>query len=216
MRRIEALTTGEIYHVYNRGVAKQALFHDNHDYRYFLDALSYYLEESTTLRFSMLPDEVRFGLSRSMPEQPLVKVLAYCLMPNHFHFVLQQLQDDGVTHCLRKALNSYTRAYNTRHRRVGPLFQGRFQAKRVEDDEQLLHLTRYVHLNPLMAKLTESAEQYRWSSMDAYLKKERHRLCQPDLVLAMLHTPNAYREFIDDYIGFARELEVIKKLIKDD
>ena len=102
----------------------------------------------------------------------IVDIGAYCLMPNHFHILLQQLQDNGISTFVRKLLNSYTRYFNTKNERIGPLFQGQFKAVRVESDEQLLHLTRYIHLNPLVGYVVKDLRNFEWSSYLDYIKNK--------------------------------------------
>src|SRR3990167_9139681 len=150
------ITTGGFYHVYIRGVAKQPIFHDERVFRQFLTSLSFYLEEPPLPGLSAAkkrPDELSDYLG-TVPSAPLVRIHAYCLMQNHFHLIVEQLADGGLSTFLRRVQLSYTRYYNTRHRRVGPLLQGAYQFVRIGNDEQLLHVSRYIHLNDFVAKLS--------------------------------------------------------------
>lgn len=208
--------TNAIYHVFNRGVAKQPLFHDERDYRQFLICLSFYLEASPTEKLSAAKQGHRLDEALAKPvDRPLVEILAYCLMPNHFHLVVRQLQDGGLSTFMRRALNSYTRYYNTRYRRVGTMFQGTFRAVLLESDEQLLHVTRYVHLNAPVAKLVDDPKLYPWSSYLIYLDSRSTRLCDPAMVLEMAGSPAMYESFVKDYLGYAHELALIKDLLID-
>lgn len=210
-----SFATGEIYHVYNRGVAKQVIFHNDHDYRHFLETIAFYLEAEPSLRFSKTDVEARGRILMREPEHPLVEVLAYCLMPNHFHFILRQQMEDGVSTLMRRALNSYTRAYNTKYKRIGTAFQGVFSAVHVASDEQFLHLTRYQHLNPYVARLVKRPDEYRWSSYPSYLQQRTTRLCHPNLALAMVGGAGNYRQFVEDYAAYAYEISLIKDLTID-
>ncbi len=205
-----------IYHVYNRGVAKQPLFHDEHDYHQFLICLSYYLESTPEGKLSDAKKSHRLEEILSEPVQkPIVEILAYCLMPNHFHLVVRQLADGGISTFMRRSLNSYTRYYNTRYRRVGTMFQGTFRAVFVGSDEQLLHVTRYVHLNAPVAKLTDDPRSYLWSSYQTYVAATSSRLCDPSLVLEIAGGPAVYESFTKDYLGYARDLAIVKDLLLD-
>lgn len=93
---------------------------------------------------------------QSLPQH--LEIISYCLMPNHFHLLVKQVIDHGIVKCLNNFSNSYTRYFNIRHDRVGPLFQGRFKAVRIETDEQLLQVSRYIHLNPVASSLIEETK----------------------------------------------------------
>lgn len=204
-----------VFHIYNRGVAKQPLFHDPQDCQHFLDTLSFYREATPERRFSKTDRDERRKLFAGPVKQPLVDIVAYCLMPNHFHLILVERVGSGISTFMRRAMNSYTRAYNTRYRRVGTIFQGTFCAVEVTSDEQLLHLSRYLHLNPFVARLVETPAAYEWSSYPAYLGGYASRIIQPELILGLAHTPAAYQEFVEDYMSYARELSRIKDLLLD-
>ena len=131
----------QIYHIFNRGVEKRTTFLDKRDYRRFLDSMDYYRIKNPT-RFSF---KKRSTLIENVTiDTPLVEILSFCLMPNHFHLLLRQIEEKGITNFISKLSNSYTRYFNVRHKRVGPLFQGTFKAVRVEDNKQLLHLSCYM------------------------------------------------------------------------
>ena len=206
--------TGQYYHIYNRGVAKQPLFHDSQDYQHFLLTMAHYLESAPTHRFSDLLPRDRAILLLGEPLTPIVEIVAYCLMPNHFHLLVRQLADGGITQFMQRSMNSYSRAYNTRYLRIGTIFQGRFSAIHVTTDEQLLHLVRYIHLNPVVSHICSRPEDYRWSSHQNYIKNETHRICHPQLVLNMIG--GRYQSFVSDHIAYANELELIKHLSLED
>lgn len=135
-------------------------------------------------------------------------------MPNHFHLILKQLTDNGVSRFVSNVSNGHAKYFNAKHRRVGPLYQGPFKAVRVETDEQLLHLTRYVHLNPVTAFLIEpkDLENYSWSSLGEYLGKKNKGICTVELVRNFFKNNDDYRKFVFDQVDYARELEKIKHL----
>lgn len=204
------LVTGHIYHLYNRGVAKQEIFFEDGDYLHFLLALVYYLEETPSLKLSLSTKFEKPTIKSSFPKKPLVEVLVFCLMPNHFHLLVKQLIDAGISTFIRRALNSYTRYYNVKHERVGTLFQGVFKASLIEDDNQLLQVSRYIHLNPFVSGLVDSPIRYQWSSYRSYLKKELLPLCHPELISDLTGSTQDYKEFVEDYAEYARTLHQIK------
>lgn len=208
----------EVYHLYNRGVAKQIIFNDWGDYQRFVDCLSFYLDAKPERKLSTAKkwgDELRATLSRPAI-QPMVEILAYCLMSNHFHLAVRQLTENGISLFMQRTLNSYVRYYNTRHSRVGPLFQGTYRAVHVETDEQLLHMSRYLHLNPHVARLTGELLTYPWSSYGLYLANRSNRLCRSDFILKMIGGAKRYENFVTDYASYAADIALVKDLVIDE
>lgn len=153
-----------------------------------------YRKLSTHLNFKEPP------LPKNFEQKALVKILVFCLMPNHFHLILQQLEDGGISEFIRRMLDSYTRYFNTKNDRVGSLFQGKFKAKIVETDEYLLHLSKYIHRNPL--KLTgwkNRLSEYTFSSYTEYLKKERNfPFCDISTIKDYFNGKvNSYQNFVE-------------------
>ena len=137
------------YHIYNRGVAKQPIFRDTRDFRQAVLGLNYYRARRPPLKLSRFKqlsvnDRETYLNTKISRDQLLVEVIGYVLMPNHFHLLLRQIADNGISVYVSRFTNSFTRFFNTRHDRVGPLLQGTFKAIRVENDERLLHLSRYI------------------------------------------------------------------------
>jgi len=132
-------------------------------------------------------------------------------MPTHVHFILKQLKQNGISIFMNHILNSYTRYFNTKHKRKGPLWEARFGSVLVEIDEHLIHLTRYVHLNPVAAKLVDKPENWKFSSYQEYLLQiPEDKICTYDELLDII--PNSYREFVEGRISYPQELQRIKKL----
>ena len=171
------------YHIYNRGVDKRKIFLNDFDYIRFLESLRDFndIESVGGIYLKKIRDR-RFGGTTSKKE-PLVRILCYCLMPNHYHFLLEQLENNGITGFMRRIGTGYSRYFNDKYERSGTLFESRFQAVLVERNEQLEHLLRYIHLNPLdvlepnwresgikdVNKAEKFLEKYRWSSHLAYI-----------------------------------------------
>lgn len=209
--RTVVLATNEIYHIYNRGVAGQPIFTKPKEYRRFKDLLLFY-QCQKPIRFSQLSTQERRELIQKEEGQRLVSVIGYCLMPNHFHLLLRQDNDQGITGFLRRITDSYGRYFNIINHRYGPLFQGNFKAVRIESNPQLLHVTRYIHLNPVTSYLVEHIERYPWSSLHEYIKN-RQDICDKGIVLDQFNSPQHYEEFIIDYQDYERDLKAIKHLL---
>ena len=135
--RVIPFVNDHYYHIYNRGVEKKPIFHTRWDYARFIKTIKYYQLEGPKVKLS------RFLISQTIrpdPDKKIVEIICYCLMPNHFHFLIKQSKEGGITEFISKLSNSYTKYFNTKNDRVGPLLQGEFKAVLVETDEQLLHL----------------------------------------------------------------------------
>lgn len=213
------LTTGEYYHIFNRGIARQPIFFTKRDYERFLLTLSYYRFADIPVklsRFLHLQKDTRVSLLKDLNEnkKTIVDVLCYALMPNHFHILLRQSADKGITRFMSKVINSYTRYVNTKRERVGDLLQGVFKAVHIETDEQLIHLSRYIHLNPLVSLVVEqdSFLSYPWSSLKDYLTGISS-FAETELILAHFESSRAYKQFILDRADYGRRLEEIKHLV---
>jgi putative transposase len=181
----EGAETGEIYHIYNRGVEKRVVFEKDADRIRFIHDLFEFNDSHQAKNTSRSMCEVGLRTSDAVkPRKQLVDILAWCLMPNHFHLLLRQKTDGGITTFMRKLGTGYTNAFNLKKDRVGPLFQGKFKIKHVSKESHLLHLPHYIHLNPLDLLTKDDAtsknlegiisflENYRWSSFRDYCNKK--------------------------------------------
>lgn len=194
------LETGCYYHLYNRGVEKRNIFLSHSDYLRFLEAIAFYQKTPTPMKLS----DFRRGkakFKKTEAQTDLVRIFCYCLMPNHFHLSIQQLQEKGVTIFLKRLLDSYTRYFNTKYERVGTLFQGSSKAKLVENDEYLLQLSKYIHRNPFPLDKW-GAKTYPYSSYNYYLtRKPRSSFCEADFILSYFSKSNpklGYQEFVEE------------------
>ncbi|MFH0936903.1 MAG: transposase [Candidatus Daviesbacteria bacterium] len=198
------------YHVYNRGVEKRQIFLTQRDYQRFLQTLYYYQFSGPKPKLSNLD---RFK-SQNFHENPrIIETICYCLMPNHFHLLLRQTKDEGTKEFMGKILNSYTKYFNTKQNRVGPLFQGTFKAVPIETDEQLIHVSRYIHLNPLISDLTKDLDSYPYSSYPEFIGLENNKICNVKSVLDLFKDSQDYKEFVSGHEDYAKELEIMKHLL---
>jgi putative transposase len=136
-------------------------------------------------------------------------------MPTHIHFILKQLKKNGISAFMRLILDSYTRYFNIKHQRKGPLWQSRFKNVLVESDEQMYHLTRYIHLNPVTAGLVEKPEQWMPSSYLEYIQQgnKKQRTCRFEDILTI--QPLEYKDFVENRVNYQKELALIKHLVLD-
>lgn len=144
---------GEWYHCYNRGIEKRVVFEDARDYHRFLELL-YLANDRSPLRRGDIQIHKFEEILKVPRNKKLVAIGAFCLLPNHFHLVLKEIVDGGITMFMRKIGTAYTMYFNARHERMGNLFLGPFQSRHVSTDRYFQHLINYVHCNP--ATLYES------------------------------------------------------------
>lgn len=218
--RITPLVTSHVYHVYNRGVARQPTFFSKRDYERIMLTFRYYRLYKPPRKLSYFlelpaPEREPWLLHQEKELTKLVEIVCFVLMPNHFHMLLRQLVDSGITTCLRNSLNSYTKFINTKYQRPGPLFQGEFKAIRMETDEQLLHVSRYIHLNPLVSSVVreDKLRTYPWSSLPVYLGSATSPYLSPTIVLNQFSPNNRYESFVFDHADYAKKLENVKHLL---
>lgn len=204
--RVHPLVNGEYYHIFNRGVDKMNIFRNSYGFQRFHKTMLYYQILGPKPRFSL------FAPTTNLIDKnkKIVEIICFCLMPNHFHFLLKQLVDGGITEFISKLSNSYTKYFNIKHKRVGPLFQGEFKSVLVESNEQLLHLSRYIHLNPLVSGLIKDLGNYSWSSYPEYTELSTQNICAKEIILNQFKSPKDYQKFILDQADYGKELEFIK------
>lgn len=209
--RIIPFASGEYYHIFNRGVAKMPIFLNMRDYKRFTKTVLYYQLEGPKPKFSNFsPLKTKLNLNKK-----IVEIICYCLMPNHFHFLLRQNRDLAITEFISKLSNSFTKYFNTKNKRVGPLFQGEFKAVHIESNEQLIHVSRYIHLNPLINYVVKDILEYRWSSYPEYAGIEGAQKCMKGTILGQFNSAKEYVRFVLDQEGYGRELERIKHQLLD-
>lgn len=203
------------YHIYNRGVEKRTTFLEEKDYLRFLETLDFYRKTPQPIKLSdhrRLKESIR----QIENQKELVKIFSYCLMPNHFHLLVKQLSDNGISTFMRKISDSYTRYFNTKYSRVGSLFQGKFKAKLIESDEYLLQLSKYIHRNPLPLPMWE-VRNYPYSSYNYYLSEEKHPFCDTEFINAYFSRTNpnlSYQSFVEQ--SDFEDLTLYSLLIDDD
>ncbi len=188
------------YHVYARGADKQSVFLDHADFTYFLSLFERYLSV----------DPLRDSSSREYPHlRGKADLLAYCLMGNHFHLFLFQIEEKAMSTLMRGVMTSYSRYFNTRYNRSGPLFESRYKASMIVTPSYFEHISRYIHLNP------KDWRTYPYSSIHAYIGGDQPEWLQPKRILEMFSDPSSYEAFMTDYEGYKSNLDEIKGELAD-
>lgn len=219
---------GEFYHLYTRGVEKQETFSGQRDYSHFVEALFYYHIQDPKPKFSTHRRTKVFPIDCS---KRIAEIVCYCLMPNHFHLLIKQVRDGGISELMRKLLLSATKYRNTKHNHQGSLFQVPFKAVHIETDAQLIHVSRYIHLNPLVSLLVKDLKFYPWSSYLDYTGIHNNPAVKKEEILNFFKSPkdyNAslqersdviasdYEKFVLDQADYGVALERIKHLVIDE
>lgn len=217
--RLTPLVTGEIYHVFNRGINRQPTFTNIKEYQRMLRTVMFYKFMRPPIKLS------KFLKLEAERQEEILKILhnrdvlndifAYCLMPNHFHLLLKQKKDNGIAVFLSNMQNSYTRYFNTRNERDGSLFLDQFKAIRIETDDQLLHVSRYIHLNPYTGFIIKSLRQldnYPWSSFSDYLRSD-NSFVDTEFLLNSFKNRDGYKKFVYNQADYQRKLKLIAHLV---
>lgn len=209
MKRLPPIAPGEYYHVYNRGAFKQALFRDNRDYARFLFYMLYSQSPVPFKNIGRLLGSFSTSDGFAVPVEEtdtvitnrLVELTAFCLMPNHYHFLVKEIEEGGVAYYMQRIGNGYTKYFNTKYETSGRIFQSVYRARHVADNNYLLYLSAYIHRNPCELKAWKGKEfEYPWSSLQDFTEANRWGgLLMSDIVADQFETtPNSnYRDFVE-------------------
>lgn len=221
------LVNGEIYHIINRGVEKRIIFLQQADHFRFVSCLFELNNKNAVVMRSRLKERKIKNRGRTsadsgyQPRELLVEILGFCLMPNHFHLVLRQLTGNGISRFMQKLGDSYVGYFNLKYDRVGSLFQGRFKAIHIKNEDQLINIICYVHTNPVgilkpnwkekglknYKKAIKFLEFYRWSSYPDYLgKKNFPSVTRRDFISQAYNGSNNLKKFVESWVHYKADL----------
>ena len=208
----DMFTEKEVYHVYNKSIAGFNIFNNDFDYLRFITTLQYYQIKNQPTTFSKFRErKMHHLLVGDKKKNRIVQLICYCIMPTHIHLVLAQLMDNGISKFMNNILNSYSHYFNIKYKRKGPLWESRSKKVLVKTDEQLLHLTRYIHLNPVTAYIVDKPDEWRYSSYNEYISNvSENRTCNYKELIDI--KPDLYKRFVKDRISYQRELKFLSDL----
>jgi len=220
--RKEEFADGEIYHVYNRGVDKRIVFEDKQDFFQFLQMLDLCNIDMTCGGVSAY--KLKVNMERRCNKKKLVEIIAYCLNANHYHLILRQVAEDGISRFMQKVGTGYAKYFNQKNGRSGALFQGRFKSKHIGTDEYLKGLSAYVNLNNVIHQdvgNTKARHQcrallFRSSWWEYGGKKEEdtfHEICEKDIILDGFKNKREYMKFAKSYVKNIIKARKDKKLV---
>lgn len=188
------------YHIYARGSSKQLIFVDNIDFAYMQKLFVRYLSPKPQQDKNGVDYPHYFGR---------IELLAYCLMGNHFHLLLWQQESTDVSRFMKSLMTSYSRYFNLRHKRSGPLFESRYKASHITTDFYLQHISRYIHLNP------RYWQRYPYSSLQYYYQKQSPEWIAPAKIANLFEGKSDYLDFLRDYKEHKEMLDKIKHELAD-
>ncbi len=213
------MAPNEVYHIYNRGTEKRNIFLTERDYERFV-ALLYLSNSKNPIRMEEQQGRTLRELLETERGEPLVDIGAYCLMPNHFHLLLRQREDGGISKFMQKLVTGYTMYFNVKNDRTGTLFQGRYKSKHAGEDRYLKYLMSYIHLNPsalfnsdsVRSNLDTQLEAYRHSSYADYAGYVRPegKLIAKDALPLYFPTPADFKNELKGWLMYRDELNQAK------
>lgn len=220
--RRHPLITGEYYHVYNRGVDKRDIFSDKNDILRFVESIKEFNREDkinslANLRKYKSTPTPRIGV-KPLSKEPLVEIVGYCLNPNHFHFILRQSKDSGITKFMHKLLGGYTSYFNIKNSRSGSLFQGTFKSQIITDENYFNKLIGYVNKNYKIHNIPETKKDLIFSG-DLEYENDKFNIISQNKGLNILETfgsANKFKKHCDEIVSIVREERGKKSLLEDE
>ncbi|MFA5831112.1 MAG: transposase [Candidatus Paceibacterota bacterium] len=198
----ESFAMGEFYHVYNHGIEDRDIVSDEYDSSRFLESLKMFNSETPIGSIYEQSFNHVQSLGRPTSKSQLVNIIAYCINPNHFHLLLEQVAENGISEFMKRLGGGYTKYYNQRNKRHGHLFRGKFKAVWVNSNEYLLHLSAYINLNfrvhGINDQLGRPTSKLIKSSWEEYTGTTKEPMCEKDIILGQFNNKEEYKEYAED------------------
>ncbi|HBM45418.1 MAG: Transposase [Candidatus Nomurabacteria bacterium GW2011_GWF2_35_66] len=210
--RKNGFANNEYYHIYNRGVDKRNIFTEERDLKRFIQSI---LEFNQIKTIGSIYENSFNKSNKKTKSCKLVNFIAYCINPNHFHFILEQNQDDGIKKFMHKLSTGYTMYFNEKEKRSGPLFSGRYKAKHVDSDGYLLQLSAYVNQNDQIHQIGDSTSKLISSSLSQYININNNKYqpipCDKEVIIEQFKNPQ-------EYLRYSQEVakETLKRRVMED
>lgn len=203
--RETSLKNGEYYHVYNRGTDKRDIFSGEFDYFRFFRSLKEFNQVEPVVSLYIKDQLEKAGkavVAGPLQDEKLVDIIAFNLLPNHFHLILKQLQEGGVSEFMKRVGGGYTRYFNHRHKRNGVLFQGKFKVAHIDSNEKLIYLSAYVNGNHIVHGIKNGGK---FSSLSEY-KRGKKILCNIKPILSQFNFTEDYLKYVDNTVKEIKEV----------
>ncbi|OGK24916.1 hypothetical protein A3F58_04160 [Candidatus Roizmanbacteria bacterium RIFCSPHIGHO2_12_FULL_37_9b] len=201
------------WHLCNKSIANFGIFKDPINSQRFVEILDYYNNINSKIRYSYAIRKKIYKYQNILipKNESIVKILSFCIMPDHYHLVIKILVDNILSKYINDIENSFTHFFNRKFDRKGPLWQTSFRSVLVKTNEQLLHVTRYVNINPTASNLVDKPEDWSFSSYKDIISQPV--FLKDYLTEISITKPESYKKFAEDNIDYQRRLKMIKKLI---
>jgi len=210
--RKDALVEYEYYHVYNRGVEKRDVFLCDRDYLRFLESTKEFNSIKPIYSLYLHNQLKRKGVIEVGRLQKLVEIVCYCLNPNHFHFIIKQVEKKGISEFMKRLGGGYTKYFNYHYKRSGVLFQGKFKSARIRTNAHLLYLSAYVNRNYFIHGYGDDSN-WKYSSFLDYTKRGKSEICEMGVILNKFKDKKDYREFIQENALYMKQKKEDEKLL---
>lgn len=196
------IAPGEHYHIFNRGVNKQIIFHNNRDYYRFLFLILYFQSPVSFPQVGRVVEEfVKHRVLdniKEILEKRTVELVAFCIMPNHFHLIVKEIDEGGISAYMHRVLNAYSKYYNTKYEKSGHVFQGPYRFVHIQDDRQLKYLSTYIHRNCReIPRWLNHEDKYEWSSYQDCVEENRWgNLLMTEIIIGAFKSKGDYQNFV--------------------
>ncbi len=216
--RNEIIATKEIYHVINHSIGQEVIFQTLYEYRRFIELINFYRfpQKLRYSKFIKLERQLRKDyLLKLSKTKPSVEIFSFSIMPNHYHLLMRQLEDNGISHFIAQIQNAYAKYFNKKNKRNGSLFMRPFRFKRIPSNNILIHVSRYIHLNPVTSYLIdyETLKSYPLTSFPEYLGKSNREFINTNFILKIFDSRKSYEMFVKNQVDYQRSLQRIKGYI---
>ena len=210
-RDYKEFAPGVIMHIFNRGNNRENIFFEEQDYKAFLFRLGLVLGfEETELQKESLISLPHSRVRITDVNKNDFKLYAFCLMPNHFHLLIEQRKDTPISKIISKLCTSYAKYINQKYKKVGHVFQDKFKSVEIENNPQLMWSSAYIHMNPVKDRLTRHPSQYKWSSFNDYVDERNLPITDTKLLKSILGTA----EFKQETLNYLKD-DVMSKTVFD-
>lgn len=213
-------STGKFYHIYNRGNGKNTIFHDNQDYTYFVQLL-YLANDISNFKINNITRSNNYNIFSKERENQIVSIGSYVLMPNHFHILLTEKIEGGVSKFIQKLCTAYVMYYNKKYDRTGSLFEGKFKSKHINTEPYMMYIFSYIHLNPVKLiqkdwkevgikntdKVFDFLNKYKYSSYADYIETNRqeNKILEKGAFPNYLSPKESFKKDILSWLKFKEE-----------
>lgn len=205
----------EIFHIFNRSIAGFKIFNSANTSIRFIEVLDYYNSSNLKNKYSRAKNLKQYSYNNLLlpKSESKIKIVSYCIMPDHYHLLVKILKDSVLSKYINDVENSFSRYFNIKLNRKGPLWESSFKAVKIKTNEQLLHVSRYIHLNPTSSNLVTKPEDWEFSSYNDFIKDQK--ILKEILTEISIKSPKKYKSFVEKNIIYQKKLKFVRKLMID-